>query len=112
MDGERYRVDVEFAARMPAGSMGRRVSKFESLLPGDARVRLVREAPDAGTGDGGTGEVEVYLNAASPAKALRDVALAVELVGSEAANEADEGNPFADVRYATVARVSEAPPPA
>jgi hypothetical protein len=104
MRSQRYRVAVEFAAPdLVAGSVGRRVSKFESLLPGDSSVCVVRESPVEGVG-----EVEVYITSMSPAMALRDVARAVELVSVTPAGMPDK---MPDVVRASVARVSEPPPP-
>ncbi len=80
---------IEFAARLPVGSMGRRVSKFESLLPRNAAVRLVKESPDVGVGEV---EVEVYLDSLSPAMALRDVSRAVELVAATPENKVSPGS--------------------
>jgi hypothetical protein len=95
---DRYRVSVEFRAELvPAGGLGRRVSKFEGMLPANAAVRLVRDA-------GGTAEVEVHIDSLSAAAALRDVARAVELV--TAAIGAEPGEPaMGDVVNASVERV-------
>jgi hypothetical protein len=103
MKGQRYMVALEFAAPdLTVGSVGKRVSKFESLVPGDWSVRVVKESPEEGVG-----EVEVLLTAMSPAMALRDVARAVELVSLTAAGMQDK---MPDVVRASVARVSETPP--
>jgi hypothetical protein len=104
VDGERYRVTVDFEAKVPVGSMGRRLSKFELLLPGDASVHVVKESPDEGVGC-----VEVELNSAGPAMALRDVARAIELV-SVGVGGRPEDNPMGDVRSARVDRIGRSAP--
>ncbi len=88
---------------MPAGSMGKRVSKFEAALPRDAVVRLVRSSPEEGIG-----EVDVHLDSFGPAVALRDVATRDRAGGFQArTRQPDEDNPFAQVRSASVSRVHE-----
>ena len=104
MDVERYKVDVEFAApKLVAGSMGKHVSRFESVLPRDTSVHLVKESTEEGVG-----EVEVCITSMSPAMALRDVSHAIEMASVTPAGTPDK---MPDVVRASVAKMSEETPP-
>jgi hypothetical protein len=101
MEGERYRVVVEFeGGRLVPGESGRRVSMAEALLPDGSSVRVVNESVEDGIR-----VVEFYVTATHPSMALRDVARAMEMVGVTSV-----AGKKPDVVRATVVKASEATP--